>query len=1188
MIRPASDIRKEDELARKHAQTVFDRHMVLEAGAGTGKTAVLVARIVSWCMGPGWQLHHRSKHPAAVAKKTIERVVAITFTERAATEMAERVTSAFQAIHSGKSVIGLPQDFLQDLSAAEIRVRSAAFLTSLDRLNISTIHAFCRRLLNRYALEAQLHPHFEIDADGIQTDALIHEVVNQALLEDYHQPGDADCFLLAKENIGPDQIAKALAILIEKNAPPEALNDQVYGADSFSRLIDELHAPIQRVASFLTDHPLQDKRAKSSAAAMTFLQQLAASWKNCGDLAELRERMEEFPRDRIRKWIHGDFVQAEANAFGDLSSEVTNALQELLAAAKMLREIQPQIMPAAARVLQRYLQRCLQRMRSRGILSFQMILSETADLLQRNPSVCRSIRHRYDQLLVDEFQDTDRVQCAILEHLVLRGKRHPILFVVGDPKQSIYGWRGADLSAYEDFVQALLPHGGTVQRLSVNFRSTPAILEEVERICEPVMQRQKGLQPEFQQLIADRPSGSIPLREATEVEHWVSWDRPTSEDESRKTGPKTPRNRAQLIEAHAMAQELLKLRAQAGIHWGQCAVLMRTTTHQEAYLNALREAGIPYFVERDRSFYRHREILDATALLRAILDPNDMLAVLTYLRSVISGLPDAALLPLWAQGFPNKIIQLHNANSEALEELYGCIRSAAQQVDTDLPGVSQVAQWPKTTCNAVLQLATLRESFRKDSVDQFHCKLRRLLFFEEFEAARYQGEYRLANLESFFQLVYDCLTDPSRGAQELLRMLRAGLENRLEKEVATPGNDQIDAVRVMTIHKSKGLDFEYVYLVDLAGGTRRNNSGTGTDCYPHAEGHELRLFGSPTLGMYRAEWQRQQRERAEAVRTLYVATTRAKNRLVMAGTWPQKASPTLQSHMDFMQLRSGPRPELEREWERLEDRKSHQVRIQEVSWKWPALPANQEGQESESRQKAPISYQQVESDMQTLKTLQKAAQNRQSQPLLSAASLSSHQTMSEFLQQQDNFGESVPTSYPSVPMAIGSAIHRALENLDLNQSTVSATAIQRELMPSYLKPLVARKDHSSALMATQELWGQFEESGILRRMLALKDCIIGREVPLLLLDSNLEGPDHAFNGTMDLIYEDPRTGHWVVVDYKTDAVRTAAEIDSRVAVYSEQGNIYRRALAAATEHPVADYFELWFLAADEIRKVATK
>ncbi|MEE8164291.1 MAG: UvrD-helicase domain-containing protein, partial [Myxococcota bacterium] len=189
-------LRKEDAQARVLAQREFERPVVVEAGAGTGKTTALVARVLAWSFGPGWD---RAKAIAAstaegarddrIAAQVLRGVVAITFTEKAAAEMSERIGDALLEVEHGKSLEWL-EDPVPTLSADELCERARALRGSLDYLVVQTIHAYCRRLLVENSLDARLHPNLEIDADGRLQEQAVRSAMEAALESAYASPGD--------------------------------------------------------------------------------------------------------------------------------------------------------------------------------------------------------------------------------------------------------------------------------------------------------------------------------------------------------------------------------------------------------------------------------------------------------------------------------------------------------------------------------------------------------------------------------------------------------------------------------------------------------------------------------------------------------------------------------------------------------------------------------------------------------------------------------------------------------------------------------------------------------------------------------------------------------------------------------------------------------------------------------------
>ena len=258
-------------------------------------------------------------------------------------------------------------------------------------------------------------------------------------------------------------------------------------------------------------------------------------------------------------------------------------------------------------------------------------------------------------------------------------------------------------------------------------------------MIEPVMHERAGVQPAFQPLVAsDAARGGAPLRGAgrAAVEHWVSWLVGRRE----RCASASARARGRAARSAGASRAISRGSGAAKrLAWRDAGVLLRTRGDLEIYLQALRAAGVPYAVERDRSYYRRREVIDASALVCCVLDPTDHLALLTWLRSPSVGVPDAALLPLWARGLPAQASALANDEPRALAALDRAIDAALAELPDDVPGLDRIAGWERSLRFALAALASLRASFARDAADVFVEKLRSLTLVELTEAARYLG-----------------------------------------------------------------------------------------------------------------------------------------------------------------------------------------------------------------------------------------------------------------------------------------------------------------------------------------------------------------------------------------------------------------------------------------------------------------
>ncbi|RIK91942.1 MAG: hypothetical protein DCC71_24730, partial [Proteobacteria bacterium] len=891
--------READARARRAAVTRFDAPVVLSAGAGTGKTTVLVARVLAWSVGPGWLRAERAlaapglreATPERVAERVLSRCVAITFTEAAAAEMESRTLAAFAAVARGEPVLNFdPEDAGSDPAALARRAR--ALLAAFDHFQVQTIHAFCRRLLAAHPIEAGLHPRFTVDARGDERAAAVRAALEERLAAMAEQ-GDADLEALLPDGVGAPELEEIVSALAAAAVPAAAFAADPLAPERIRAWAEALREPLVALAA------AEDGRFAKASRVGKALETLDAVHASLRALADAPATAAELARvvgslrdawsgrvARIQEWAKPHFTSSERAALGESAVQaVAEAARGLLPRVVHALEIDAERLARLHRVVAALLARVEQRLAEAGAESFDALLRRTRELLVRHPAVAAEERRQIDQLLVDEFQDTDRMQCDVVAALALEGDagERPGLFLVGDPKQSVYGWRSADIAAYMRFVErvARLP-GAACHALCVNYRSLPAVLDEVERAVAPVMLAADGVQPPFQRLLPSAPRGAAATRDAAPaVEYWwtLDWDA----DAAAFVEPKS--EAAAALEARHLAADLVGRHAD-GVAWKRMAVLFRATSNLDDYLGELRRAGVPYEFDRDRSFYRRREIREAAALARLVLDPHDAIALVATLRSAWVGVPDAAWRPLWRDGLPRAASEAIEGGDAALARVREIAAAAAEQVARlAIPGLAALAGWDASLVHAIEVLRALRRSFASDPVDVFVERLRTWTLLEATEAARHPGAFRVANLARFFRELQGMLEECAGDVAAVLRALRADDGETAETYEGRPRDPDEDAVQVMTIHGAKGLDFEHVYLMQTHKERGRGAAGPLDVelCGDVAEWRCAAGGGIASLGHPAVEARRARVEEAEAVRTLYVALTRAKQRLVVAG-----------------------------------------------------------------------------------------------------------------------------------------------------------------------------------------------------------------------------------------------------------------------------------------------------------------
>lgn len=1095
--------------ARRAAIEVWDRPLLVEAGAGSGKTAVLVARLVAWMVGPGWELAAADQGPGAgddaIAKRCFDGVVAVTFTEAAAAEMAERTRGAFELLVAGSLPVGMAA------APADGLGRARALLAHCRALQATTIHAFAARLLRDHAFEAGLHPGWRIDADGSTWRQLVAEAAEVELVALWAD-GAASVRVLAAAGLGPSEVAQVVLALAEEGVSAEWVKGQ---ADlSAERVVQSMAAAVEALVATARGPLARAGRSRARlrmAGALLFrLADVAARLVESSSLAPaIAGRFEPNLLRRLGEWGEGRFTQAEAAVFADVSEQLATQASRVRRLILHLARCRFEQFAAAAVAVAAVLERAELEARRRGVVRFADLVPLAGRLLRRAPAVGSGLRSRLRQMLVDEVQDTDQEQLELISQLAFDGSQGgPGLFLVGDPKQSIYGWRSADLAAYDELGARIERAGGRVLRLVANFRSLPPILEAVERWVEPVMVREPGIQPRFEPLLPRRRLPSSALGEEV-VERW-------------RIDPGCRSLVATEIEADAIARELAESIA-AGMAPESAAILLRTTGDLPVYLEALRRRGVPYAVARERGWRRRREVVEAAAVLRVLLDPADHLALAAVLRSALIGVPDGALEPLWQIGLPQAFSRV--------EEDGAAVGGVVQQVPGEWDRVG--SGWRRAVTAFAEQVGALRRGLQELPSDVWMRRLREELAIEALELGRPLGAWRCEGVRRLFEVVRQAL---ARGQAPLevaasLRSKRADVDE--EGEISLEPNLVPGAVRVMTVHAAKGLDFDQVYVAQLhkEPAMRRRQRATSVLVDETGTRH-LVLAGWPAPDAWRGEEATQRVAAAEQVRLFYVALTRARERLVLVGRAAQSGRT---KPLSFADLLAGD-PVEQGLGETL-------VRVVELTRQPGAAP---EVRSAPPPLVAPVRLHQ--------------ARSRTDLPYVAIPS--TDEEGSAFHRGDD----------PERAKAVGRVVHRALEVVDLD---LDAAALARQL--SELVASFARHEDEEVERLALDVVEAFAGGPLWDRWVGSKHRIRARELPFV----SPGGDDLAAGavvGVLDCVLAPEQAdGPWLVVDYKTDRLDAGESPTLHAERYRLQGEAYAAALDSGLGLAVSSRVEWWFL-----------
>jgi ATP-dependent helicase/nuclease subunit A len=498
----------------------------------------------------------------------------------------------------------------------------------------------------------------------------------------------------------------------------------------------------------------------------------------------------------------------------------------------------------------RSLRRLEARLGAEGVIDYDRMIGWTRDLLHAEHGVRGALQRRIHTLIVDEFQDTDGLQREIAYLLAepASGRADtPRLMLVGDPKQSIYRFRGADVTVWSGVRRDFEEHGhGRLLPLQDNFRSVPSVLSFVEATAgtwldQPVADggELQDYEVRFRRVAATRQEPADACIEFLLVSAAADGKQRRADERRR-------------LEAHAIAARLRELHA-SGTPWRDMALLLRTWTSLETYAGALRNAGIPVYALRDDDFLETREVIDLIVALQAIRDPRDDRAVFGFLRSPFVSLRDDTLLA----------IAVHSRRPYARH-----IEPAA------LPESDRVA----AGMALLEQLAELRD--RIPAAELLDELIQRTGYMAHLALLGDEGAQAALNVRRFLQLLGE-MEESSVGM-----VLRALTERRARKDSVPQARlhgERDDIVLITSVHMAKGLDWPLVVFGDLGNGDHKNGEKL-------LVGRDLIRLGEPELTAQEqpAPWAElrarlQLEEDAEEKRVTYVALTRPKDRLILAG-----------------------------------------------------------------------------------------------------------------------------------------------------------------------------------------------------------------------------------------------------------------------------------------------------------------
>ena len=1017
---------------REAAATDLDTTFFVEAAAGTGKTTALVARIVS---------------AVESGRASLSEIVAITFTEKAAGELKVRLREKLEEALKGN------------------KRREA--LSDLERAHITTIHSFCAWVLRERPIEAVVDPLFAV-ADELQRRLLFEEAWDE--------------WLEAELGKNPRALRQALMFGVELDTLPELATLLVEHRDRLAAVKWPTPEPLDVdaiVAELKSAAPTVERCLKH------FTARSENAYLRTRTLLDSLPSLSRAPSER-RIAVLRSLELTPPKAMAHLDDE--DAFRELRDTIRQLGSLLESFVAAAdhnflvelVAWLRGFVDHFQKAKHDRALLDFDDLLVKTRDLLRANAAVRRELQQRFKFVLIDEFQDTDPVQTEVV---LLLGEGAPgKLFVVGDPKQSIYGFRRADIEMYAG-TRREIERKGRVLTFRQNFRSVSTILDWVNDVFTKILVKSTDgdYQPEYIGL------ASWPKLQTTDAA--VTLLRPkqllkASAEELRK------------VEAATVARYLRQQVDSGSCEWGDVALLFRSFTGVETYGEVLQEQGVPFRVIGGKGYYQRQEIQTLSSLLSCLDNPADKLNLVATLRSPLFG---------WA----DELVFLTSA-TQGMDYLAETATDATEQV--------------KQTFALLRELHGCRhDSSVAGYVERVFARTR---ICEAFFACQPDGAQCVANLLKALELARQLETAGVRSVRAFVRRLRDTVVGGVEEEPSPASEESENVVRILTMHKAKGLEFPMVVLPDLAG--RSSDSGAKL-LFRRDGGCELRFASRRTTGFDDADADRKKREEAEEIRLLYVATTRAKKRLVIP--WFAEKG----GRIDLLARGFVPAASALVEAPNLESLTAKQAVARKSDLKRGSSAQLIDERRAWEASRAKLLARAVQSTV------------RKSPSKLTGESEPSQE-------------EPIDTERARA-MDFGVAVHGALETVDL-QATV---AEQRKQIEQFLAPAgLSDEDKRRAVEIASSAIG----SDLLARARNAEQLY--RELPFTqVLDGGL------MEGKIDLLFCEK--GQWILVDYKTDA---RVEVDK----YTEQLRAYEAALRQVAGIDLAQKL-LFFLVNGTVKQV---
>ncbi|ANU22681.1 helicase-exonuclease AddAB subunit AddA [Planococcus donghaensis] len=1175
--------------------------MLVSAAAGSGKTAVLINRMIEKVLAEDDPI-------------SVDELLVVTFTNASAAEMRHRMSNALE-----KAVADNPE-------STHLRKQ----LRLINKAQISTLHSFCLQVVKQYAYLLEIDPGFRIAGDTEA--ALLRDDVLEAVLESAYEGEGADAVYRLADSFTSDRSDQAMEVLLSKlydysrvhpnpqewlqqvlnlyNVPTDATIDEL-------PFIDDLKLTIRHAleeALQLADQGLQIAHAPEGPVVLestfrtdtevirTAIAALENSWES---LYAFSKSFKWEKAASIRKDSCDPVLAEEAKArrndvkkivSGLFDAYFTRSPKRLL---EEMREMAP-LMKTLVELTQLFADQYKALKIDRALVDFSDLEHYALEILmiEGKPSpIAKEYQDRFKEVLVDEYQDTNLLQETILNLVKSGDEQNGNLFMVGDVKQSIYRFRLAEpmlfLGKYSRFRHDAENTGLRID-LNANFRSRKEILDGTNYIFSQIMGERVG-EIDYDEAAALKAKAPYPEQQ-TPIELTLIHEPETEEESEDEDLAKSQwearfitKKITELMESETMVNDPWSQK-QRPLEYRDIVVLMRSMTWSGDFVDEFKMAGIPLYAELTGGYFEALEVMIMLNTLRVIDNPYQDIPLASVLRAPFIGLKE------------NELAEIRLAAPQA--SFYEAVKTFMRAGTGIDPAAAEKLR------RFVLQLEGWRNLARRGSLAELIWQVYLDTNYYEMVGAMTNGKQRKANLRALHDRALEYEKTSFRGLFRFLRFIDRMRERGDDLGTAKSLSEKENVVRLMTVHKSKGLEFPVVFF---AGTGRAFNEMDFKKSYLFDQDYGLAVkavnpdtrIEYTSLPFLAVREMKQLQMKAEEMRVLYVAMTRAKERLYLTASvkdiekllekWKMATNDVRLP--DFMRSRAkgyldwiGPavarHPDAEKQLNVTGHFLDHTSRFHiDIVESQSLLPAIVNMEELLKEDELSDDYQQQVNDRFNYQyPHQQAVEKRSKQSVTEMKRL-------QMLQRLDEPESFIQTVKPERKMLlhrpnfmmdkrlsgadIGTAVHAVMQHIPLDR-TLTSNEI-KEFIETLVGMEILSSDEGKAVKI-EEL-ERFYASKTAARLRAATN--IKKEVPFTYAKKDADGDHQIIQGIVDCLFEEE--DGWVLLDYKTDRVTQISDVKNEMSErYSVQLTVYQEAVESILKISVKERLLYLFAANQEV------